>query len=234
MDDALKYDREDPSKEFEKAILWSLPGSRVLELGCHTGVLSAEFRKLNCLVTGVEINANALKRAEPFLNEALCLDLNDNTTWSQLSNYKFNIVTWIHVLEHLLDPEMALKKSMELLQQDGLVIIALPNISNARERFDMMFGKFEYEDIGVMDRTHIRFYNYITARRLIEKSGLEIIDYYSAWQTNPTRQFLRHLPIMHNLTRWMKEETPPSFPKYSCNLTDVTMMFKCRIKNPNG
>ena len=227
MNDKLIYHQEKPSKEIQRAIDWINSGSTVLELGCHTGVLAAEIKKKSCVVTGVEVNQQALKIAEPHLSKSFCRDLNDFTFWNELNNEKFDAITWIHVLEHLFNPEETLIKSAGLLKEDGVMIIALPNISNARQRFDMLFGKFEYEETGVMDKTHLHFFNYFTAPKLIESCGLKITEYYSAWQTNPTRQFLRHLPVLHNLTRVMSESKPPLFPGYAPNLTDVTMLFKC-------
>lgn len=230
MDSGLLYHHETPTKEMLKASEWISQNSKVLELGCHTGTLSNELFNKGCAVTGIEINLQALERAKPKLFRNYCLDLNDPSIWGALNSEKFNTITWIHVLEHLIDPVNALNKSLELLEPNGTMIIGLPNISNARERFDMLWGKFEYDDIGVLDRTHLRFFNYITAQRFIHDAGLEIVDYYSAWRTNPTRQLLRHLPVLHHLNKWMNEDNPPGFPKYSRNLTDVTMLFKCVLK----
>jgi len=199
-------------------------------MGCHTGGLSQILhRENNCSVTGIEINSHALSFASPYLQKQFSIDLNDLDSWRNVGDKKYDFVTWIHVLEHLVNPLDALKQSVQLINNEGSVIIALPNISNARERFDMVFGKFEYTETGVMDNTHLKFYNYHTAIKLIQDAGLHVKEYYSAWQTNPTRQFLNHLPVLHHLGSMMNENKPPAFPRYTPNLTDVTMMFKCKV-----
>src|SRR5690348_16623146 len=119
MDKKLLYHHEKPSKEFEKAIEWTTPNGSIMEMGCHTGVLSSEFKaKRNCKVTGVEINSDALEVAKPFLENAFCLDLNNENSWKLIPDIGFDVVTWIHVLEHLIDPELSLQRSMKFLKKD--------------------------------------------------------------------------------------------------------------------
>jgi hypothetical protein len=132
------------------------------------------------------------------------------------------------VLEHLTDPWQILKKAVTLLAPGGNIIIALPNISNAENRFRMMFGQFEYAEIGVMDKTHLRFFNQQTARELITQAGLTVDAYASPWRVNPVREFIDHLPLLTRL-RGLLPKTIGGRSLFSRNLTDVVMLFKCSL-----
>ncbi len=232
----LTYDKprvqkpEELDKETQKVLDWVGQSKHVLEVGCHTGYLSEWLQKLNCHVTGVDINNNALKVAEKYLIKTICANIESEEFWKRLEEEKFDVITFMHVLEHLANPWDVLKKSISLLKPEGEIIIALPNISNAKERFDMLFGKFEYTPMGVMDKTHLRFFNQKTARELIHQAGLEIVDYYSPWQVNPFHYFLDHLPFLWKFKNVWNPHRIPFIFKNKTNLTDVVMMFRCKLK----
>lgn len=83
------------------------------------------------------------------------------------------------VLEHLLFPEQVLKYFVyNYLKENGQVIISLPNVANWQVRLNLLFGKFNYTDRGIMDKTHLHFYTFKTARELIFKNNLEIINVF--------------------------------------------------------
>ncbi len=221
---------QDLSLESQMVIHWIGQNKTVLETGCHTGHLASWLKMNGCQVTGIELNELALGKAKPSLERSIHGDLENPEVWADIKESTFNVVTYIHVLEHLREPEMVLKKGIEKLKENGIIIIGLPNISNAKDRFDIFKGKFEYTDIGVKDRTHLRFYNQKTARELIENAGLEILEYYSPWQVNPIRVFFDHLPLFWRLARFFPPNKPPRHPRFSKNLTDVVMLFKCQRK----
>jgi hypothetical protein len=39
----------------------------------------------------------------------------------------------------------------------------------------LLFGRFNYTERGILDRTHLRFYTHKTARQLLEQAGYEIV-----------------------------------------------------------
>ncbi|MCY7410437.1 MAG: class I SAM-dependent methyltransferase [Chitinophagales bacterium] len=206
---------------------WIGEGKQVLEIGCHSGDFSEWIQKQNCEVTGIEINAKALQEAKPFLKESYCGDIEHEDFWLQLRNKKFDVIMFEHVLEHLNDPWKVLANSKKFLGKNGLLIIALPNISNADSRFNMFFGNFDYEETGVMDKTHLRFFNQKTTKEMILKAGYVIEEYESPWKVNPLREFIDHIPFL-TYFRNIFSKSAPRLPKFSANLTDVVMMFKCR------
>lgn len=220
---------QDVSNDAEKICNWLGSDKEILELGCHSGYFSSWLSKNNCRITGIDINENALQVAKPYLKTSICGNLEDPEIWNNCETESFDAILLMHILEHLRSPESILKKSLDYLKKEGAVVIGVPNVSNAKDRFNMLFGQFEYTEIGVMDETHLRFFNYKTARELIEGAGLVIEEYFSTWQVNPVKEFIDHIPLLWRAKKFFSDK-PPKFFHFSYNLTDVVMLYKCRLK----
>jgi hypothetical protein len=72
------------------------------------------------------------------------------------------------VLEHLKDPVAVLRRAIRFLSDGGQVMIAVPNVLERRNRIQLLMGNFEYEDAGIMDRTHLRFTWHTAVKTLID------------------------------------------------------------------
>jgi len=80
------------------------------------------------------------------------------------------------VLEHLVRPVEILKQCAPILEDNGFVIVSVPNVANITVRIALLFGQFQYGDRGILDRTHLRFYTRDTARALLEGAGYQVLD----------------------------------------------------------
>lgn len=142
--------------------------SKVLELGCATGFMSQYFRQhLHCRVTGVDIN--------PSVKPKICGDLNSPATWARIKKLKpFDVVFASSVLEHLPSPETTLQLIKSVLKPQGLLIVTLPNIAHWRQRLNLLRGRWDYQEYGLLDRTHLRFFNYFTGQKLVTDAGFKI------------------------------------------------------------
>ena len=143
-------------------------GLRVLDVGCGFATTSARIEKLGNQVTGIdsspEIESVAGRRLTRVLHgDVLDVDLGDE---------QFDVIIFADVLEHLAWPVGTLKRYLRWLRPGGSVIISLPNVGLWSVRFAHLFGRWEYEDTGVLDRTHLRFFTRRSARWLIEEAGL--------------------------------------------------------------
>lgn len=78
------------------------------------------------------------------------------------------------VLEHLPHPSSVLKKLKKNLKKEGYFIISVPNVANWSIRFRLLFGKFDYTEYGILDKSHLRFFTRKSLERLIEEVGLKI------------------------------------------------------------
>ena len=153
-------------------------GARVLDVGCHTGILGEALRaRKQCIVTGIDNDANALEAAEQRLDSVALVNLEEPGWAAKLGTSGkdgFNIILFGDVIEHTRDPLTILKESHALLASDGKVIVSLPNIANLRIRLGLLRGNFDYADSGILDKTHIRFFTLKTARELVREAGFRI------------------------------------------------------------
>jgi 2-polyprenyl-3-methyl-5-hydroxy-6-metoxy-1,4-benzoquinol methylase len=146
----------------------------VLDIGCSTGVLANVLKKINtdAKITGIDISAQAGEKAKLILENFYCLDL-DNVVLPDFGK-KFDLIILGDVLEHLKRPDNLLSNLKLILNEDGKIIISLPNIAYITIRIKLLLGTFEYEDTGIMDRTHLRFFTQKTVKNLIVSSGYKI------------------------------------------------------------
>ena len=144
------------------------PKTKILELGAATGFMSEYFRKrLGCTVTGVDIN--------PAAKQDICGDLNDPMTWQKIKRQTpYDLVFASAILEHLPRPEKTLQLIKQVLKPNGELIVTLPNFAHWRMRWNLLLGRFDYEDYGLLDRTHLRFFTYKTSQKLITVAGFTI------------------------------------------------------------
>lgn len=163
--------------EYHEDVNWGLlrlwgkrTGLRVLDVGCGFATTSARIQKLGNEVTGIEESAEACSVARTRLSRVVQQDL---LTAEPEGTYDAIILA--DVLEHLAWPVGVLKRYLQSLAPDGSVIISLPNVGLWSVRFAHLFGRWEYEDTGVLDRTHLRFFTRRSARWMIDDAGLRIV-----------------------------------------------------------
>jgi 2-polyprenyl-3-methyl-5-hydroxy-6-metoxy-1,4-benzoquinol methylase len=147
---------------------------RILDVGCGTGMLGARLRSVReRTVIGITYSHTEAERARSRLSDVVCADIN-NLDIASLG--KFDCVVLSHILEHLYAPEALLEQLKSSLTQDAVIVVALPNVLWYRQRIQFMLGKWRYQDWGVLDRTHFRFFDRKSARALVENAGFEIMQ----------------------------------------------------------
>lgn len=173
---ALRYRAPlDQSQRNQLLLSWATQGRRVLELGCADGFISQYLVEHGCSVTGIEIDAEAASRARKWCDQVVTCDLNLHS-WTEMVGRDFDTVLCGDVLEHLVDPWTVLRQISKLLAKGGRVVISLPNVANFHVRLRLLTGQFRYEQHGLLDLTHLRFFTLQTARELIEQSGYRIVS----------------------------------------------------------
>ena len=147
----------------------------VLDVGAGSGNNLKTIRETNpsaetWAITCSETEADALREVTPNVVTAdlNTLGLSDGSRRILPSDITFDLIICSHVLEHLIDPVDVLAHLCERLSSKGRMIIAVPNICHWRSRLKIISGCFDYEENGVMDKTHLRFFSYYSAIRLGE------------------------------------------------------------------
>jgi 2-polyprenyl-3-methyl-5-hydroxy-6-metoxy-1,4-benzoquinol methylase len=148
---------------------------RVLELGAARGHVTRALVAQNNRVTAVEFDPDAAPGLKTVAEEVVIGDLNAPETLSGVSG-PFDVVLAGDVLEHLLNPDDVLLRATGLLAPGGRVVVSLPNIAHADVRLSLLSGRFEYNEWGLLDSTHIRFFTHKTLQDLVKRAGLVITE----------------------------------------------------------
>ncbi len=147
-------------------------GRKLLDVGCADGQMSERFADQGWNVFGIEPHSTDAVRARERGIAVMQLSLEE--ALDELGG-KFSAIILADVLEHFSDPWTQLERLTQLLEPDGLVIISIPNIAHLVPRARLLAGKFEYEERGIMDRTHLRFFTRGSALTMVTESGLDCV-----------------------------------------------------------
>ncbi|HJV21890.1 MAG TPA: methyltransferase domain-containing protein [Holophagaceae bacterium] len=163
--------------------LWKdLKGLEVLDVGCGFATTSQLLREQGNRITGIEENPGAVEVARTRLDEVIQGNLADlESILGRLDGRRFDAIIFADVLEHLPWPRQVLEGFLPLLKPGGSVFISLPNVGLWSVRLGLLLGRFDYQDTGVLDRTHLRFFTRKSVAGLLAAAGLEP----EAWTYTP-------------------------------------------------
>ena len=148
------------------------PSLSVLEVGCACGVtlLTVRNANLGAKTYGIEFDEQAAAFARHFaVVEALDVETLDRPEWHE----KFDYIILGDVIEHLREPQRAMKNLALLLKPGGCVLVSTPNVMHFSVFRMMLAGRWKYEEAGILDRTHLRFFTRKEILLLLRQLGLE-------------------------------------------------------------
>jgi methionine biosynthesis protein MetW len=184
--DAIRYREIVESLGFSpthnQVMAWVPPGSRVLELGCASGYVGRILIETKgCRVTGIELDPKAAQEARDNGLEVIEGSLEETSFRASLEE-RFDIVLATDVLEHLRNPAPVLDDFKRWLAPEGRAIVAVPNIATWPIREQLFFhGNFEYQDSGILDRTHLHFFTWDTLHKLVREQRWSVLDTMNEW-----------------------------------------------------
>jgi predicted TPR repeat methyltransferase len=145
----------------------------VLDLGCSSGLLSARVRHLGHEITAVDVLEvpGVRDRVDRFIQA----DLDRGLPPEVAEHGAYDVVLAADILEHLREPEQMLAQLRDLLVPRGLLIASVPNFGHWYARGRAALGLFDYDQRGVLDRGHVRFFTRRGIRRRLERAGFSII-----------------------------------------------------------
>jgi methionine biosynthesis protein MetW len=164
--------------------------SRVLDVGCGTGS-TAEIivQETQARLVGIEPDARrkavACERGLNVIEGTLSDDF--------LREYgPFDTIVFADVLEHLQNPGELVLLSKTGLAPGGSIVASVPNIAHWFVRLDLLRGRFNYRECGIMDATHLRWFTRETLHRFFDNLGLQVthhlytvntgmIEYSQSW-----------------------------------------------------
>jgi 2-polyprenyl-3-methyl-5-hydroxy-6-metoxy-1,4-benzoquinol methylase len=157
---------------------WVPPGARVLEVGPGDGVVGAWLTaNKGCRVIGVEYVPEAAQAAAATFAHMIVGSIEDARVRTQVREFApYDVVIFADVLEHLVDPWGVLRDLRPLLAPQGRVLLSVPNIAHWTARANLLLGRFDYTDGYLMDRTHLRWFTWKSARALAQSTGYRVVE----------------------------------------------------------
>ncbi len=149
------------------------PGLSVLELGCAIGgnLMYIKWNNPDALLTAVELDPAAAKIAGSYGNvtaaDAESLDF-------AAMEGQFDYVIAGDLIEHLKNPWAFVRKIRGTLKPGGAFVASIPNVAHISNVYNLLQGFWQYEDAGLLDRTHLRFFTKKTVFQMFEEAGFKI------------------------------------------------------------
>lgn len=145
----------------------------ILDVGCGTGVFSAQLLNGENNVWGIELDEESAQIASKVLNKVLTGKVED--VINELPDNYFDAIIFNDVLEHLYDPWDIMEKMKSKLSKDGNVVCSIPNVRYIRNIGQLVFNRdWKYCDFGILDVTHIRFFTKKSIIRFFTELGYKV------------------------------------------------------------
>ncbi|MFM7849304.1 MAG: class I SAM-dependent methyltransferase [Rubrivivax sp.] len=148
----------------------------LIEIGCSSGALAREFKKLepSCHYTGVDIDPRYVDLARRHCDTAFAADLEvvGEDFWGSYADRD----CWIFgdTLEHFKDPWRVLRNIRGVIPANGCIAACIPNAQHWSLVVRLACGDFRYEDQGLLDRTHLRWFTRATLLELFDQCGFTV------------------------------------------------------------
>ncbi|MXO74637.1 methyltransferase domain-containing protein [Altererythrobacter aerius] len=147
----------------------------VLDFGGGRGATSAALCAQGRATRAVLLDQVAEHRLPGVDGEAVDFDDHAALEDALVRNGPFDTILALDVLEHLKDPWRTVHALDRAMTDQGTMIISVPNMSAWEVVAPLLLrGRFDYEDAGIRDRTHLRWFTRHSAIALATCSGLKL------------------------------------------------------------
>ena len=169
-------DLDDVNDARSLAVLLVRPHSRVLDVGSGPGAVARALARRGCHVWGIDIDSAATRLAEPWCDGVLLGDVETANLDAFLGAQRADAILFLDVLEHLRDPAAAIRRVVPFLAPGGKIILSVPHVAHAAVRLQLLAGAFPRTSKGLLDRTHLHFFDRSSLHELLRHAGVRVID----------------------------------------------------------
>ncbi len=171
MNQPEMYYEQDRSELLD--LMPQIKDAKILDVGCGAGKLGKLLKEHGCgEVHGIEVVQTAAKKAMEFYDAIYTVDIEKGI--SDIENEYFDIIICADVLEHLKDPWTVLSDLKTYLRSNGAFIASIPNVRCGKVIGRLLSGEFGYDNEGILDKTHLRFFTFNGCIKLFAECGLKI------------------------------------------------------------
>lgn len=173
----------------------------VLEVGCDCGGNGVGIKEIypDCHLYGMELNPNSAKIATTIYDEVVVGNAEEMEL--PFGSVNFDIVIFGDVLEHLRDPQRMLKKSYERMNAGGVVIASIPNLMHYSVMRQLINGRFQYENEGLLDKTHVHFFTFNEIVKMFNEAGFIVEGGSSTVVGNPSEEDKKMIDTLLSLSK---------------------------------
>ena len=151
------------------------PRTKVLEFGPAFGRMTRVLKEKKCEVYCVEMNKEAVEIVSQIADKVIQGDIEQGKWLDEWREEKFDYIIFADVLEHLKDPVSVLENASNLLRENGQVYFSVPNIAHDAVLEGLYNNQFEYQNMGILDKTHLKFFTYFSVEEMCYKCKLKPI-----------------------------------------------------------
>jgi SAM-dependent methyltransferase len=143
---------------------------RVLDIGCGAGFNAAWYRRHGAReIVGVELDPASAAQAAAVYDRIECESIE---TAIHTVGSGFDLIVCADVLEHLVDPWSVVRELARAANADACLAVSMPNIRFLPAVLRIAFGRgFAYEENGIFDATHLRFFTRGDADLMLRRGG---------------------------------------------------------------
>lgn len=169
-----KYElKPDPGTSHSTLIQWASEARpcKTLDVGCAGGYLAEQLARFGHKVTGIDIVESQGVRGR--LDSFIQADLDQGIPTEVDSDY--DLIVLGDVIEHLRDPDSFMTSITSHLSDEGVILASIPNFGHWYPRARTLGGAFDYDQHGILDKGHVRFFTKKSFERLLTRSGLRAV-----------------------------------------------------------
>jgi 2-polyprenyl-3-methyl-5-hydroxy-6-metoxy-1,4-benzoquinol methylase len=151
------------------------PNSHILEFGSSSGYFTRYLKEeRQAIVDIVELDAICAETAAGYARDCCIGDIEGYRWKDAYCSRTYDYILFADVLEHLREPWFVLKEASQMLKPDGRIIISVPNVAHIQILASLYNNDFSYNERGILDNSHLRFFTEATMRHMIEEAGMEV------------------------------------------------------------
>ncbi len=162
------------------------PEINILDVGCGDGSFTKKLALYCNSLYAVDISPKQIERNQQKYTD-VHFSVHDLSEPLPFEDGFFSWVWCSEVLEHLFDPLFVLKEIYRVLKPGGIALVTVPYHGLFK---NLMITLFKWDHHFDPEYPHLRFFTKNSLSRLVEKSGMKVLETNTCGMSKPIRDML--------------------------------------------